>query len=155
LHWVDDHQAFLRGAASALRSSGRLIFSCGGKGNAREVFTALRPELRMKRWRDYFRKLKASYFFHSPEEYKTWLPAAGFEARQVRLAPKDTLHADREAFTAWLRTTWLPYTQRVPEAQREEFVSCVVDRYLAQHPPDSQGRVHVQMVRLEVEAVRV
>jgi trans-aconitate 2-methyltransferase len=34
LHWVDDHQAFLRGAASVLRPSGRLIVSCGGKGNA-------------------------------------------------------------------------------------------------------------------------
>ena len=57
LHWVDDHQAFLRGAASALRPGGRLIVSCGGKGNAHDVFLALRPEMRLKRWREFFRKM--------------------------------------------------------------------------------------------------
>jgi len=51
LHWVDDHRAFLRGAAACLRSGGRLVVSCGGKGNAHDVFVALRPEMRLKRWR--------------------------------------------------------------------------------------------------------
>ena len=57
LHWVDDHQAILRGAASALKSSGRLIVSCGGKGNAQDVFVALRPEIRLARWRKFFRAM--------------------------------------------------------------------------------------------------
>jgi trans-aconitate methyltransferase len=155
LHWVDDHEAFLRGAASALRPGGRLIFSCGGKGNALDVFAAFRPEMRRQRWREYFRNLRASYFFYSPDDYRKWLPAAGFEARQVRLTPKDATHEGREGFTAWLRTTWLPYTQRVPEATREEFLTGVVDRYLARHPLDTAGRVHVKMVRLEVDAVKL
>src|SRR5208282_2776141 len=32
LHWVDDHEEFLRGAASALIPGGRLVVSCGGRG---------------------------------------------------------------------------------------------------------------------------
>src|SRR5579862_2492080 len=79
LHWVDDHQAFLRGAASVLRAGGHLVVSCGGKGNAHDVFLALRPEMRLKRWREFFRKMDVPYFFHSPEEYKKWLPRFGFE----------------------------------------------------------------------------
>ena len=63
LHWVDDHQAFLRGAAAGLRSGGRLIVSCGGRGNAQDVFVALRPELRLKRWRGFFRGMEKPYFF--------------------------------------------------------------------------------------------
>ncbi len=155
LHWVDDHPAFLRGAASTLRPGGRLVVSCGGRGNAHDVFLALRPEIRLKRWRQFFRKMEAPYFFHSPEEYKKWLPRFGFKTRSVKLAPKDATYKGREGFGAWLRTTWMPYTQRVPEEMREEFISAVVERYVARHPVDSRGLVHVRMVRLEIAATRI
>ena len=154
LHWVDDHQAFLRGAASVLKPGGRLVVSCGGKGNAHDVFLALRPEMRLKRWREFFRKMEASYFFHSPEEYKKWLPRFGFKTRSIKLAPKDATYKGRDGLAAWLRTTWLPYTQRVPDAVREEFVNAVVERYVAKHPVDAKGLVHVRMVRLEIDAFR-
>jgi trans-aconitate methyltransferase len=52
----------------------------------------------------------------------------------------------------WLRTTWLPFVQRVPENVREEFIAAVTQRYVAKHPLDAGGKVHVRMVRLEIEA---
>lgn len=155
LHWVDDHPAFLRGAAAVLRSGGRLVVSCGGRGNAQDVFVALRAELRLKRWREFFRKVEAPYFFHAPDEYEKWLPRFGFKARSVQLADKDMIFETREKFAGWFRTTWLPYTQRVPETQREEFVTAVVNRYVARHPLDTTQRVHVRMVRLEIDAIKV
>ena len=154
LHWVDDHQAILRGAASVLKSGGRLIVSCGGKGNAHDVFVALRPELRIKRWRGYFRRIPKPYFFYSPDNYKKWLPRFGFKRRDIRLAPKDAIYNGRDGFAAWLRTTWLPYIQRVPAESREEFIAAVVNRYLLRHPLDSDGKIHVRMVRLEIDAVK-
>ena len=155
LHWVDDHQAFLRGVAECLGSGGRLVVSCGGRGNAHDVFVALRPELRLKRWREFFRKMEKPYFFHSPDIYEEWLPRFGFKSLGVRLSPKDAIYDGRKGFAAWLRTTWLPYIQRVPEDLREEFIAAVTDRYLAKHPPDAAGSVHVRMVRLEIDAVKV
>jgi trans-aconitate 2-methyltransferase len=154
LHWVNDHQAFLRGAASVLLPGGRLVVSCGGKGNARDVFVALCPEMRRRPWRNYFRQLEVPYFFYSPEDYRAWLPRCGFDTREIHLAPKDAVYDTRESFAAWLRTTWLPYTQRVPEDLREQFIERVIDNYLAKHPLDPDGRVHVQMVRLEIDAVK-
>jgi trans-aconitate methyltransferase len=155
LHWVADHPAFLRGAAACLRPGGRLMASCGGKGNAQDVFVALRPEIRLKRWREFFRKMEKPYFLYGPAEYEKWLPRLGFKTHNVRLSPKDAVYDNRDRFATWLRTTWLPYTQRVPEDLREEFIAAVTDRYVAKHPPDADGRVHVRMVRLEIDAVRL
>ena len=154
LHWVADHPAFLRGAAACLRPDGRLVVSCGGKGNAQDVFVALRPEMRLKQRCKFFRKMPKPYFFHSPAEYEKWLPRFGFKTHTVKLSPKDAVYQGRERFAAWFRTTWLPYTQRVPENLREEFVVAVTDRYVAKHPPDADGRIHVRMVRLEIDAIK-
>jgi trans-aconitate methyltransferase len=155
LHWVDDHEKILRGAASVLKSGGRLVVSCGGKGNAQDVFVALRPEMRLKRWRDFFRKMPTPYFFYAPDEYKKWLPKFSFKIQKLKLAPKDAIYAGAEDFATWLRTTWIPYVQRVPENVRDEFIAAVTQRYVAKHPPDADGKVHVKMVRLEIDAIKV
>ncbi|MGH7990476.1 MAG: class I SAM-dependent methyltransferase, partial [Limisphaerales bacterium] len=161
LHWVDDHEKILRGAASVLKSGGRLVVSCGGKGNAHDVFVALRPEMRLARRRNFFRKMPTPYFFYSPDDYKKWLPKFGFKIHLLKLAPKDATYLGADGFAAWLRTAWIPYVQRVPEKiisgknPREEFISAVTRRYVAKHPPGANGKVHVKMVRLEIDAVKI
>lgn len=155
LHWVDDHEAILRGAAAGLKSGGRLVISCGGKGNAHDVFLALRPEMRLKRWCEFFRKMPMPYFFYAPGDYEKWLPKFGFKINALKLAPKDALYPGPDGFATWLRTTWLPFVQRVPETLREEFIAAVTQRYLAKHTSDAEGNVHVRMVRLEIEAVKL
>jgi trans-aconitate methyltransferase len=154
LHWVDDHEAILQGVASVLKAGGRLVVSCGGKGNAHDVFLALRPEMRLQRWREFFRKMPAPYFFHSPGDYEKWLPRFGFKIHALKLAPKDATYDGADGLATWLRTTWLPYVQRVPENMREDFIAAVTRRYLAKHPPDAAGKVHIRMVRLEIDALK-
>ncbi|HUA67899.1 MAG TPA: hypothetical protein VMA13_05065, partial [Candidatus Saccharimonadales bacterium] len=134
---------------------GRLVVSCGGKGNAQDVFVATRPEMRLKRWREFFRGMGKPYFFYSPADYEKWLPRFGFKILGVRLAPKDATYEGAKGFAAWLRTTWLPYVQRVPENLREEFITGVTNRYVTRHPPDAEGQVHVRMVRLEIDAIKL
>jgi trans-aconitate 2-methyltransferase len=154
LHWVDDHEKILRGAASVLKSGGRLVISCGGQGNAQDVFVALRPEMRVNRWRDFFRRMPTPYFFYAPTDYEKWLPKFGFKINAIKLAPKDATYNGAKGFAMWLRTTWIPYVQRVPENLREQFISAVTERYVTKHPPDATGKVHVRMVRLEIDAVK-
>ncbi len=155
LHWVDDHEQFLRGAASVLKPGGRLVVSCGGKGNAHDVFLVLRPEMRLKRWRKFFRRMPLPYFFHAPGDYEKWLPKFGFRINALKLTPKDITYDGAKGFATWLNTTWIPYVQRVPENLRAEFIAAVTQRYLARHPPDAGGNVQVRMVRLEIDAQKI
>jgi len=53
-----------------------------------------------------------------------------------------------------LRTTWFPYLQQVPESQRDRLLAEIVDCYLDRHPMTADGKTHVRMVRLEVEAAK-
>jgi hypothetical protein len=80
------------------------------------------------------------------------LPQFAFTPRLIRLVNKDVSFAGPGGLAAWIRTTWLPYTQRVPVAGREEFIADVVRHYAARHPPDAEGNLKVCMVRLEIDA---
>lgn len=152
LHWVKDHRPVLAGIAGALKSSGRALLQMGGRGNAAEMRVAMEEVMRRDSWVGCFSDHTDPYSFHGPEEYAEWLAAAGLTAQRVELFPRDMIQRGREGLAGWVRTTWMPYTHRVPEEQRERFISEVVDTYLQTHPADPDGKVHVGMVRLEVEA---
>lgn len=152
LHWVIDHRPLLRGVARSLRRPGRLLFQMGGKGNAHDILSVLRLLTLYEVWAGFFRGFPFPYGFHSPEEYIPWLREAGLEPVRVELIPKDMVQAGPEGLAGWIRTTWMPYTERVPAERRESFISEVIGAYLKKHPLDDQGMVHVKMVRLEVEA---
>jgi trans-aconitate 2-methyltransferase len=154
LHWVPDHPAFLRGAARALRPGGRIVVSCGGAGNAAEVVAVMDRLIAATAWRAHFDGFAFPYAFHAPAEYAVWLPEAGFAVERCALVEKDMTHDGAAGMAGWIRTTWLPYTERVPASERERFVTEAVSHYLAERPLDREGRSHVRMVRLEVEAVR-
>jgi trans-aconitate 2-methyltransferase len=156
LHWINrDHRAVLAGIARALRPGGRVLLQMGGRGNAADVLEVLEQILPAEPWRNFFPEgMDFPYGFFSPEEYEPWLFEAGLIVKRVELIPKDMVHANREALAGWIRTTWLPYTEHVPADLRAAFIQEVVDRYLAHHPADAAGNIHLRMVRLEVDATR-
>ena len=152
LHWVKDHVAVLEGIRRALKPCGRMLLQMGGRGNAAPILQTLDRIIKEDTWSRFFQDLSFPYAFYGPEEYRQWLEDLGFRIVRVELLPKDMIHEGKKELAAWIRTTWLPYTQRVPELLRDEFVLEVVDRYSREYPPDGYGSIHVSMVRLEVEA---
>lgn len=152
LHWVADHGPVLRGIRRALKPGGRIFLQFGGRGNAAEPLGIADEMAGEERWRSYFEGFDFRYGFFGPEEYRVWLEQSGLLPQRVELIPKDMIQPSPEAFAGWIETTWHPYLERVPEDLHREFVSEIVDRYIHNHPLDDEGRVHVQMTRLEVVA---
>jgi len=154
LHWVDNHLAFLQGASRHLRVGGKLVTSCGGAGNASTIIATLQELQSSAPWRPYFDGFAFPYYFHSSAEYAPWLAKAGLLATRCELVEKDMVHDHTDGLAGWIRTTWMPYTLRLPEELRESFIAEFVSRYMQHTPADSLGRTHVRMVRLELEATK-
>ncbi|MBW1842158.1 MAG: methyltransferase domain-containing protein [Deltaproteobacteria bacterium] len=152
LHWVLDHTSVIEGIKQSLRPGGRVLLQMGGKGNAAEIIRTVEGRIKRDKWCRYFADFTFPYGFYTPEEYEPWLKEAGLVPVRVELIEKDMTQEGPEGLSGWIRTTWLPYTQRVPEDERTAFTDEIVENYLKQYPLDAEGRAHVQMVRLEVEA---
>lgn len=153
LHWIKNHPPMLLRIQQAMKKSGRLLFQMGGQGNAAQV-VAILDTLISGKWADYFSDFSFPYGFHGPEIYSKWLVKAGLTPVRVDLIEKDMLHEGKDGLSGWIRSTWMPYVERVPVNLRESFVENIVAEYLIAHPPDGGGVAHVLMKRLEVEAVK-
>jgi trans-aconitate 2-methyltransferase len=154
LHWLKEHRAMLKGVARSLKPGGRVLFQMGGMGNGEEIFAVAAEMIAGQKWREFFSDFQFPWGFHAPREYRAWCEEAGLRPRRIELLVRDMVQQGADGLANWIRTTWMPYTERLPAPRREEFVEEAVERYTASHPADSQGRIIVRMVRLEVDAVK-
>jgi trans-aconitate 2-methyltransferase len=152
LHWVPDHPAVLRGVVRALEPGGRVVLSMGGRGTAAAVHRALADFQREGPWAPYLADVVAPHHFFGPEEYGRWLAEAGLQARRVELTAKQMRHADTTALEGWLRTTWMPYLERIPDDARAAFVTELAEGVGRGCDTAEDGSIILPMVNLEVEA---
>ncbi len=155
LHWVREQAEVLASCRAHLSAGGRIHFQMGGRGNCAGILAAAEEIALEPRWAPALQPFSCPWHFQGPEEYRALLPGCGFRPVRAELLPRDMVHDRPDALRAWIRTTWMPVLGRVPEERRAELVEAIAARYLARRPPDAQGRTHVDMVRLEVEAVAV
>jgi trans-aconitate 2-methyltransferase len=152
LHWIKDPRPALAAFRKSLKPGGRLLVQLAGRGNAAEILEVLDSMLSTEKWSPYFRDFGFPYGFYGPEEYGEWLEAAGFFPRRMELVPKNMLLGGEDGLSAWIASTWHPFTQKIPESLKQEFIAELVERYVKSHPPDAKGAVQVRMLRLEIEA---
>jgi trans-aconitate methyltransferase len=149
LHWIRDQGRVVQEIARALQRGGRVLVQCGGAGNGQGVIDSFMRVASLEPWREYFEGFESSYGFYTDAQYAKWLATADLIADDVRLIPKDMVHANESAFSGWLRTAWHPYTSPVPEHLREQFIVAVNKDYVRTFSPDNDGCIHVAMVRLQ------
>jgi trans-aconitate methyltransferase len=157
LHWVTDQDRFLSSLHRHMRPGGTLHFNFGGKGNGQDVFKAVFSVVMRPEWKCHFPQIgeqgsmKLPYLFLSDDAYRQLLLTNGFEPISVSLTPRDMFQNGTVGLAGWIRTTWMPLTNRVPEELREKLIGEVVEEYLKTHPLED-GKAVVRMIRLEVHA---
>jgi trans-aconitate 2-methyltransferase len=154
LHWVDDHRKVLAGIYKGLKTPGKILLQMGGRGNVAAMMAVMRSITDKAQWKEYFEGFISPFNFYSVAEYGDWLRETGFEPVRLELIPKDMTQRGREGFLGWVRTVWHPFIHRVPESKQQEFIRQAAELYLTTHPLDIEGLVHIDAVRLEVEATK-
>jgi trans-aconitate 2-methyltransferase len=155
LHWIIDQQTVLSGVHQSLDKNGRLLFQMAGKGNAADVIAVVEEMISEEDCKPYFKNFSFPYGFYSPDEYTPWLKDAGFKPDRVELFPKVMKLQGKEGLLGWIRSVWLPFSERVPISLRDTFINEIADRYLAAYPLDKTGFVNINMIRLEVQATKL
>jgi trans-aconitate 2-methyltransferase len=155
LHWIEDHLTVLQKVNQHLKPKGKILWQMGGKDNTKNLLAVIDRLMQQPPWQKYFLDFVSPYHFYDINDYDLWLDRTGFQAIRIELISKDMQHQGKEGLKGWLRTTWFPYTDRLPEALKEQFLDRVIEDYTKNVAEiDDRGNTHVQMMRLEVEAIK-
>jgi trans-aconitate 2-methyltransferase len=126
----------------------------GGEGNIAQFEPILIQMMQAEKWRAYFKEFSHGWWFPDNQNYKKLVQESGLKPVNVALVPKDMIHDDRLGLEGWIRTTWHPYLRYLPNVMINEFIRELVDLFLEKYPLDLERKTHVDMVRLEVEAIK-
>lgn len=116
LHWVLQAEAAVKCMSQALRSGGRFVMECGGKGNIVNILTALNQamvELEQG-------AMEQIWVFHSISEYTTLLEKHGLEVNQAFLFDRPTKLDGEDGMLNWLRMFGTIRTQKLGDEMREK-----------------------------------
>ncbi|MDJ0700059.1 MAG: methyltransferase domain-containing protein [Woeseiaceae bacterium] len=146
LHWMSDPQGVIGGVWRALRPGGRFVGELGGYGNVSEIIAAIESAISSRGL-----AVACPWFFPRTEEYRQLLETAGFKVHDIDTFPRPTtLPGD---VRGWLATFAHAYTSVVPENDRDELISEIVDS-LRKTLVDAGGNWIADYVRLRFAATK-
>jgi trans-aconitate methyltransferase len=125
LHWIPQAALVVAGVSRSLSPGGRFLAEFGGKGNVRNVVTALESSLAQL-------GISAAganpWYYPSIAEYSALLENHGLEVREAVLFERPTKLEDGAAgFATWLSMFAGSFLQRVPDSKRAEFIRAAED----------------------------
>jgi trans-aconitate methyltransferase len=121
LHWMNDHDAVLRGVYRALKPGGRFVAECGGQGNIAAIRVALLAVL--TRLGLPAERVENNHFFSSAE-YRARLESHGFLVEEITLTPR--LTPLPSGMADWLQTFRSSVLEQLPATERPGAVEQVV-----------------------------
>lgn len=135
-HWVLDHAALFRSIVTALKRGGRLKAQCGGGENLARLKARADALMRTRRFAPYFDGWIEPWYYAGVESTARRLEGAGFVNIDVRLEPAPVTFDTAAGFAEFVSTVCLkPHLERLPPAERGDFVLDVAERAVGDDPP--------------------
>lgn len=116
LHWMLDASGVVKAIARALRMSGRLVAELGGKGNIRQIESAI-DAVMAEYCGDAIPPRRT--FFPSIGEYASLLETHGLEMRQAELFDRPTPLEGQDGMENWIRQFKWYYFEALPTEGRD------------------------------------
>jgi trans-aconitate 2-methyltransferase len=129
LHWVLDQAAALSSISRALRSRGRAFLELVPQAERRSIEDVLEATRRSPTWAPYFTRYRTPFLHLSPEEYGNLAEHSGLRVERIETERKQWDFGTREGFVDWARITFVEWTRMIPEAERDRFITDVLDAY--------------------------
>jgi trans-aconitate 2-methyltransferase len=149
LHWIPDATAVAQGIFRALRMGGRMVAELGGKGNIRQIESAIETVLR--RYLGDSLPLRRT-FFPSVSEYAGLLEECGLEVRSAALFDRFTPLEGDNGMEQWLRQFASYYFEAFPREQAAHARLEVAEKLRSSL--FEKGRWHADYRRLRIYAVK-
>jgi trans-aconitate 2-methyltransferase len=125
IHWMKDQQGVAASIWQALNPGGRFVAEFGGKGNVRQIETALRGALGQA---GYEVSDEPYYYFPTVGQYASLLEGAGFTVTFAVWFERPTpLEGNEAGLRDWLAVFTDHFMQQVPADQRPAIIEKVED----------------------------
>jgi trans-aconitate 2-methyltransferase len=131
LHWIPEQDAALSSIHSALISGGRAQLRLVAAGARKSLENVVEETRRTSKWNAYFQDFHDPYLHLSSGEYAALAERNGFRVLSVNTKDHAWDFGSRAAFAGFCAAGCIEWTRRLPEAERQEFINDVLDRYRA------------------------
>jgi trans-aconitate methyltransferase len=131
LHWVPAQDAALRSIHAAIRPPGRARLRFVPEGPRTSLEDVIEEVRSQPRWAEHFQGFRKPYVHFAPDDYRALAERAGFRVLELDVEDRAWDFKAREAFVAFGRATFVAWTTRLPEPDREAFIGDVLDCYQA------------------------
>lgn len=149
LHWIPEQEEALRGIKRALKGKGSALLRLVPKGARKSLEDVLEETRRSANWAQYFMDFRDPYLHATPQDYAALAEAQGLQVKEVEVEDKAWNFQSRENFFAFGRVTFVEWTRRLPELERDTFVGDVLTRYRSVAGGDGVFKFYQMNIRLE------
>jgi trans-aconitate 2-methyltransferase len=129
LHWVPQQVEALKQIAATLRPGGRATVQVVCAGPRASLESVVMDTCQNPSWATWFEGFAAPFVHVDPDRYGELATSAGLTLEGAAITDREWDFGSREAFQRWCEVGSSAWTDRLPETERDRFVTEAVDDY--------------------------